>query len=206
LRFVSWSELTLGLLAVLLAVRLLALRGQLQATTTKLASLQIAYTDLQADGRRMQQDVRTLRQLARGSVIADDAVLSGHTPSGQEVSLMLAHIGTPLLLFTVDRNCALCTAWRIPLTEFARTRPCGLTVLGIALNDQLDHRWTQDSVEIDILVGAQGTGWRTLSLDEPAVAVLLGDRGRFLGRWAGTPDTRRIAEIRSTVMHTCTTE
>lgn len=204
-RLLHWTEVALGCLAVALGVRVLLLRGQLAAARTEVAHAHVTNAALRSEALLLDQEVRSYRRLAQGSRIADGTTLRGLSAMDGAVTLQLADLPNAYLFFTIDEKCALCSTWRTFLRTSAIERPCGLTVVGIALNDAPADPSEPDSSGFDLIVRPTGNGWTTLALETPATAVLVAPRGRFLGRWTGPADSRRVAEIRRSALTACAT-
>ena len=169
---IRWSEAGLATVAILLGWQLLSAHRRIEADASILIASRVENAALRQNRSLMQDDLRRLWTVVEASHLGNSE-LRAHRDDGVEMVLRLGASTKPLLLFSFDRNCPLCYSTLPLVRALAQERPCGLEVIGVALNDQVPQAWSQDSTGFPTVHAGSGSAWETLPLSIPSAVILI---------------------------------
>lgn len=199
LKGLRWSEALLGVLCIVLVWRVFTMRAGLAKMARDRAAESALAT---ARTSAAQQELKALWRVLAHSHLDESVELRGVSEKGP-VSLRLATLKRPLLIFTFDQHCASCTINLPVLRKLTDRAPCSSEVVGISLNDSVPARWKSDSIGFQMIGATTGRAWDVLPLATPSRLVLIAPGGRVAGWWTGVFGVDQEADILREVTDLC---
>lgn len=194
------------------------------ATTTLLAlvSLQIEHrrwrsiamerdsgsSDMASLGSRLersQSDLRLYSNIVANSRLSKRVTLVGQDLDSSVVNVRLDSSKVPILLYSIDPECASCLATLPFIKAVSRRSDCGVRVIGIAVNNwsELESLRKREDITFPILRQARGEAWVLFPINASPSTTLIGPLGRVQGWWRGLLNDTAKAEIDSLIAKSC---
>lgn len=145
--------------------------------------------------RSIRLELRTVRSLLDGSVLAPNTELVGLDESGRRARINLAGLRQPILLHAFDTGCGTCYDNLPALAAIANANECEVRVINVMLSQLPGMFHSTDHSRLDsipALSQPSGSAMSVLPLRRSTVAILIGPGGRIEGQWSDRLDSAAV--------------
>lgn len=197
-----WAELLLAVVLGFSLLRIASLRRTVHATRAQQDSVRTEALRDRAELQAERAKLRSFATLAAQGRVHVPVTLSGWDTDSTPFSLNLAQLRHPVLLFTVDPQCAAC-ARMLPIVDSIQREGCILQVVGVGLRSRisLQDLKRERSLSFPLILGVPGSTWELFPFEIVPAMVLVGPQGRLLGSWTGVLSPAQLAELRSLALN-----